>query len=106
MGPPLAPLAHGTVNRAQHPAGLAQCLGRSVGRLPEAERRALVVDAVGEQPERLRLGSPAWPPAPRTRSTAAGMSSTRYDSCTPGSAPCDGMMFSGGLVSSVRHAPG
>ena len=59
-----------------------------------------------ESPNRLREGSSARPPAARTRSTAAVMSSTRKDSCTSGSASCEGKMASGGLVSSVRHPPG
>jgi hypothetical protein len=44
---------------------------RSVGRLPEAERRALVIDALGEQPVRLALGlvrAAAGRPDPAERS--------------------------------------
>src|SRR5260221_8645116 len=43
---------------------------RSPGRLPEAERRALVVDALGDQPVRLALGLvrvAAGPPDPLDR---------------------------------------
>src|SRR5215469_14239551 len=36
--------------------GRASLAPRSVGRLPEVERRALVVDALGEQPERPARG--------------------------------------------------
>src|SRR5258708_9002815 len=49
-------------------------------------------------PYGLRWGSSAWPPAARTRSTAAAMSSPPEGSCTWGSAPSARKMVSGGLV--------